>query len=544
MINAMMNSQLTITSLMKHAERVNGAVEIVSVTADNPRHRYTYREAFARARRLANALVKLGLKPGDTVATFAWNDYRHLEIYYAVSCSGMICHTVNPRLFPEQIEYIVNHGRDQWVFVDATMVPLLEQLQDTMPDVKGFVVMTDSAHMPATSLRNARCYEDLLAAEGDEFEWPELDENTPSALCYTSGTTGNPKGVLYTHRSTLLHCYASIAPDVFGLSVKDVALPIVPMFHVNGWGMVYSAPMTGAKLVMPGPKMGDGETLCALINEEKVTVSAGVPTVWLALLNYLAKTGKTIDSLNRLTVGGAACPFTIFDDFRNKHGVDVQQGWGMTEMNPLGTFNGNVPPAIADLPPEQYDKMRLKQGRPVFGVEIKIVDTDNNELPWDGASAGAVKVRGPWIIAEYYRYDGQTLDDDGWFETGDVACIDEYGYMQITDRLKDVIKSGGEWISSIELENCAVNHPAVAEAAVVGMPHPSWSERPLLLVILQEGESLSREEMLAWFDGKVAKWWIPEDCLFVDSLPHTATGKLSKKDIRETYKDYRWPDIA
>ncbi len=544
MINAMMNSQLTITSLMKHAERVNGAVEIVSVTADNPRHRYTYREAFARARRLANALVKLGLKPGDTVATFAWNDYRHLEIYYAVSCSGMICHTVNPRLFPEQIEYIVNHGRDQWVFVDATMVPLLEQLQDTMPDVKGFVVMTDSAHMPATSLRNARCYEDLLAAEGDEFEWPELDENTPSALCYTSGTTGNPKGVLYTHRSTLLHCYASIAPDVFGLSVKDVALPIVPMFHVNGWGMVYSAPMTGAKLVMPGPKMGDGETLCALINEEKVTVSAGVPTVWLALLNYLAKTGKTIDSLNRLTVGGAACPFTIFDDFRNKHGVDVQQGWGMTEMNPLGTFNGNVPPAIADLPPEQYDKMRLKQGRPVFGVEIKIVDTDNNELPWDGASAGAVKVRGPWIIAEYYRYDGQTLDDDGWFETGDVACIDEYGYMQITDRLKDVIKSGGEWISSIELENCAVNHPAVAEAAVVGMPHPSWSERPLLLVILQEGESLSREEILAWFDGKVAKWWIPEDCLFVDSLPHTATGKLSKKDIRETYKDYRWPDIA
>ncbi|WP_373080624.1 long-chain-fatty-acid--CoA ligase [Zhongshania sp.] len=541
MMNAMMNTQLTITSLMKHAEKVNGAVEVVSVTADNPRHRYTYREAFLRARKLANALVTLGLKPGDTVATFAWNDYRHLEIYYAVSCSGMVCHTINPRLFPEQIDYIVNHGRDQWVFVDATIVPLLEQLQDSMPDVKGFVVMTDAAHMPATSLRNALCYEDILAAESDQFDWPELDENTPSALCYTSGTTGNPKGVMYTHRSTLLHCYASIAPDVFGLSIKDVALPIVPMFHVNGWGMVYSAPMTGAKLVMPGPKMGDGETLCKLINEEKVTVSAGVPTVWLALLNYLEKTGQTVESLNRLTVGGAACPYTIFDDFRSKHGVDVQQGWGMTEMNPLGTFNGNVAPEVAQLPPEQYDKIRLKQGRPVFGVEMKIVDADNNELPWDGESAGAVKVRGPWIIAEYYRYDGQTLDDDGWFETGDVASIDEYGYMKITDRVKDVIKSGGEWISSIELENCAVNHPKVAEAAVVGMPHPTWSERPLLLVILQEGQSLSREEMLAWFDGKVAKWWIPEDCLFVDALPHTATGKLSKKDIRETYKDYRWP---
>uniref|UniRef100_UPI003561C9A1 AMP-binding protein n=1 Tax=Spongiibacter sp. TaxID=2024860 RepID=UPI003561C9A1 len=315
-----------------------------------------------------------------------------------------------------------------------------------------------------------------------------------------------------------------------------------PMFHVNGWGLVYSAPIVGTKLVMPGPKMGDGETLCALINEEKVTASAGVPTVWLALLDYLGKSGNSVDTLNRVTVGGAACPLKIMSDFRDKYGVEVQQAWGMTEMNPLGTFNGGIPPQLDGLSDEEYNKIRLKQGRPSFGVEIKVVDADNNELPWDGESSGAVKVRGPWIVNDYYGYDGQTLDDDGWFETGDVACFDQHGYMQITDRLKDVIKSGGEWISSIELENCAVNHPKVAEAAVVGIPHAKWTERPLLLVILKQGESIDCEEMLAWFDGKVAKWWIPGDVVFVDELPHTATGKLSKKDIREAYKDFRWSD--
>ncbi|WP_288362976.1 long-chain fatty acid--CoA ligase [uncultured Spongiibacter sp.] len=538
----MMMSELTITSIMKHAERVNGATEIVSVTADNPRHRYTYKDAFKRVRQLANALQTLGAQPGDTLATLAWNDYRHLEIYYALSCSGMICHTINPRLFPEQIDYIVNHAKDKWVFVDATLVKVLEPLQDKLPAVKGYIVLSDEAHMPDTSLNNVHCYEQLIATEKDEFDWPELEETTPSALCYTSGTTGNPKGVMYTHRSTVLHSLASIAPDVFSLSVRDIVMPIVPMFHVNGWGLVYSCPMVGAKLVMPGPKMGDGETLCALINEEQVTCSAGVPTVWLALLDYLAKANKSVDSLNRVTVGGAACPEMIMEQFQNQYGVDVQQAWGMTEMNPLGTFNGGIPPLLDGISDEQRKKLRLKQGRPSFGVDIKVVDADNNELPWDGESSGAVKVRGPWIVNDYYGYDGKTLDEDGWFETGDVACFDEYGYMQITDRLKDVIKSGGEWISSIELENCAVNHPKVAEAAVVGIPHPKWTERPLLLVILKDGEQMEKAEMLAWFEDKVAKWWIPGDCVFVDSLPHTATGKLSKKDIREDYKDFRWQD--
>ncbi|WP_246864648.1 long-chain fatty acid--CoA ligase [Spongiibacter thalassae] len=537
----MMTSQLTINMLMRHAEKVHGNTEIVSVTADNPRHRQTYREAFRRVRRLANVLKALGLEQQDTVATLAWNDYRHFEIYYAVSCSGMICHTINPRLFPEQIEYIVNHARDQWVFVDATMVKLLEPLQDKLPEVKGFVVLSDEAHMPETSLRNVHCYEALLAEASEEFEFPEFDENTPSALCYTSGTTGNPKGVLYTHRSTILHCYASVAPDVFGLSVRDTTMPIVPMFHVNGWAVVYSAPMVGAKLVMPGPKMGDGETLCQLINEEKVTASAGVPTVWLALLDYLKASGKKVDSLERLTVGGAACPFSIIQTFRDRYQVRVQQGWGMTELNPLGTYNGNFSPEVEALPQAEQDQLLVSQGRPVFGIELKIVDEDNNELPWDGKSSGAVKARGPWVVGDYYRYDGQTLDDDGWFETGDVACFDERGYMHITDRLKDVIKSGGEWISSIELENCAVDHPDVAEAAVVGIPHPKWTERPLLLVVLNDGASLTEAEMLAWFDGKVAKWWVPGACVFVDSLPHTATGKLSKKDIRAEYKDFAWP---
>lgn len=538
MFTPMMTTPLTITSLMHHAERVNGRIEVVSVTADNPRHRYTYRDAFKRARQLANALKKLGIKPGETVGTVAWNDYRHLEIYYAVSCSGMICHTLNPRLFPEQLEYIINHGEDKWICVDPTLLPLLEPLRDKMPAVKGFIVMTDEAHMPETRLDNVLCYETLLAAESDQFDWPELDENTPSALCYTSGTTGNPKGVLYTHRSTLLHCYASICADVFGLSVKDVALPIVPMFHVNGWGMVYSAPMVGTKLVMPGPKMGDGETLCTLINEERVTVSAGVPTVWLALLNYLNQSGKKVESLQRITSGGAACPFVVYDEMRRNYDVEVQIGWGMTEMNPLGTYNGHCPPALeSSLSKEELDQQKLKAGRPVFGVDIKITDEDGNELPWDSKSSGAIKVRGPWIINEYLHYDKPTLGEDGWFETGDVGCIDEWGYLQITDRLKDVIKSGGEWISSVELENLAMGMDELADAAVIAARHAKWDERPLLIAVKAEGQNPSEQDILAGFEGKVASWQIPDAVVFVEQLPRNATGKVLKNKLRDEFGD-------
>ncbi|MBR9909515.1 MAG: long-chain-fatty-acid--CoA ligase [Gammaproteobacteria bacterium] len=540
MLGQMMNLPLTITNLMRFADKVYGSSEIVSVTVDSPRHRCTYADAFKRARQLANALAKLGVERGQCIGTLAWNDYRHLELYYAISCSGMVCHTINPRLFPEQLEYIINHAEDQWLFVDLAFVPLLEKLADQLPGVKGYVVLTDAAHMPKnSSLSNLICYETLIANEPDSFDWPQLDENEASALCYTSGTTGNPKGVLYSHRSTVLHCYGTVLPDVFGLSVHDVVMPIVPMFHVNGWGLVYSGPMVGAKLVLPGPKMGDGETLCALINDEGVTLSAGVPTVWLALLDFLEKSDESVPTLKRVTTGGAACPQPIFDKFRERYGVEVQQAWGMTEMSPLGTYN-SFKPHMRDWPESDKTPLRLKQGRPACGVELKIVDDANRELPWDGKAAGAVKVRGPWVIQRYFKATADATDADGWFETGDVATVDADGYMMITDRTKDVIKSGGEWISSIELENAAMTHPQVAEAAVIGIYHEKWTERPLLVVVPKAGTTPDPAELLAHFQGKVASWWIPEACELVPELPHTATGKVSKKDLRAQFQDYRW----
>jgi fatty-acyl-CoA synthase len=537
----MMDMPLTITSIMTFAEKVHANQEIVSVTADNPSHRYTFKESFQRARQLANALKNLGAKKGDAIATLAWNDYRHIELYYGISCSGMICHTINPRLFEEQLEYIINHAEDQWVFLDVMFVPLLAKLQDKIPNVKGFVVLTDEAHMPETDLRDVQCYETLIGSEPNTFDFPELDENLACALCYTSGTTGNPKGVLYSHRSTLIHCYAAALPDVFNISVNDTIMPIVPMFHVNGWGNAYSCLMIGAKMVLPGPKMGDGETLCHLINTEKVNKSAGVPTVWMALLQYLESSGKTVDCLESLTVGGAACPVSVMKAFEEKYGVWLHNAWGMTEMSPLGTYNAMSDEQKA-LPEEELDVLRQKAGRPIFGVDLKIVDADDKELPWDGVAAGAVKVRGPWITSRYFKADEDCTDADGWFETGDVATVDANSFMNITDRTKDVIKSGGEWISSIELENCAADHPLVAEAAVVGISHPRWTERPLLLVVPNEGVEIPKTEMLDWFEDKVAKWWIPTDVVYVSELPHTATGKLSKKDIREQFKDYVWSE--
>jgi len=537
----MMNVPATITSIMQFAEKAHPHSEVVSVAADNPRHRCTYAQIFRRARQLANALKRFNLNVGDRVATLAWNDYRHLELYYAISCSGYVCHTINPRLFIDQLEFIVNHAEDQLLFIDPMFLPLLEKLHGKLTSVKAYIVLCDRQHIPQTSLPDVRCYEDFIGDHDHQFDWPQLAETDASALCYTSGTTGNPKGVLYHHRSTVLHAYASSMPDAFALGCDSVMLPVVPMFHVNAWGIPYSAVMAGAKLVLPGPKMADGETLTDLINSENVQLSAGVPTVWLALLNYLDQSGKRVDGLSRIVVGGAACPLSVMENFEEKYGVYTHAAWGMTEMSPLGTFN--VRQDRKALGEEKYAQRRVKAGRSVYGVEMKIVDDNNSELPWDGVAFGALKVRGPWVCCGYYKMEQSgSHDSDGWFDTGDVATIDDSGYMQITDRSKDVIKSGGEWISSIDLENTATDHPAVVEAAVIGVPHSKWTERPLLLVIKKEGAELSREEMLAWFTGKVAKWWVPNDVVFVDSLPHTATGKLSKKDLRTQFFDFHFSD--
>jgi len=538
----MMDSPLLISTLVGHAERNFPDREIVSVTADNPLHRYTFGQCTQRIRRMANALDKLGLAEGDRVATLAWNDYRHLEAYYGIGGAGYVCHTINPRLFPEQIVFIINHAEDKWILTDPMFIPLLENIADQTPAVEGYIVLTSQEQMPATSLRNAISYEALIEAESDVYDWPELDENAAVTLCYTSGTTGDPKGVLYSHRSTILHAYAGIAPDAMCLSMRDCVLPVVPLFHVNAWGMPYAALMVGNKLVLPGPKMGDGEALYALMESEGVTLALGVPTVWLALLQYMASNDKRLNSLQRTLIGGAAVPESMIREFRDKHDVVVRQGWGMTETSPLGTVN-SLKAGMEDLSPDEIIAIQCKAGRGIYGVEMRIVDDEQNELPWDGVAFGALQVRGPWVCSDYYKLEGSagSHTSDGWFDTGDVAKIDPEGFMQITDRTKDVIKSGGEWISSIEIENVAMGHPAVAEAAVIGVAHPKWTERPLLIVVKAEGAELTREEILGWFDGKIAKWWYPDDVLFVDELPHTATGKIKKVDLRQQFADYKLP---
>ena len=540
MLGMMMDRPLLISSIIEHAARYHDETEIVSRTIEGPIHRYTYRDAHARSKQVANALARLGVQAGDRVGTVAWNSYRHFELYYGVSGMGAVLHTINPRLFPEQLVYIVNHAEDAYLFVDLTFVPLLEALADKFGTVKGCVIMTDEAHMPETTLGNVLCYETLIAAESSDYAWPRFDENTASSLCYTSGTTGNPKGTLYSHRSTVIHAMSACATDVLGLSCRDTALSIVPMFHANAWSLPYAVPMCGGTLVFPGAAL-DGASVYELITSEGVTFSAGVPTVWLMLLNYLAESGHTLDGVSRVVCGGSAVPRSMIAAFEERYGVHLIQAWGMTEMSPLGTV-GTFKRGMDALPAaERYD-IQGKAGRCVYGVEMKIVDDAGDELLRDGIAFGQLMVRGPWIATGYFRGEGgHVLDDDGWFPTGDVATLDPEGYMQIVDRTKDVIKSGGEWISSIDLENVAVGHPEVAEACVIGVAHPKWDERPVLFLVRTDGSTLDKDGALAFLEGKIAKWWIPDDVLFVDELPHTATGKLHKAVLRDKYKDYVLP---
>jgi fatty-acyl-CoA synthase len=540
----MMNMPLQISSLIRHADRYHGDTEIVSRTIEGGINRYTYRDAHRRSRQLANALAALGVRPADRIGTLAWNGFRHFEIYYATSGSGAVCHTINPRLFPEQIVYIVNHAEDQYIFFDLTFLKLIEGIAPHCRGVRGWVAMTDKAHMPQSASLDLLCYEDLINGHSDDYEWPEFDEWTASSLCYTSGTTGNPKGVLYSHRSTVLHAFAACLPDAINLSARDVVMPVVPMFHANAWSLPYACPLAGCKIVFPGAAL-DGASVHELFETEKITMSAGVPTVWLGLLQHMQQNNLKFSTFRRTVIGGSACPPAMIRTFQENYGVQVLHAWGMTEMSPLGTLCTLKSKQLA-LDKEAQYAIQFKQGRPIYGVDMKIVDDAGKELPWDGKAFGDLLVRGPWITSEYLKGEGgNPLREDehgrSWFPTGDVATIDPDGFMQITDRSKDVIKSGGEWISSIDLENAAMAHPAVKEAAVVGVYHPKWDERPLLVVVKKPDAQLTRDELLKFFEGRVAKWWIPDDVAFVDELPHTATGKLLKTKIREDFKAHKLP---
>jgi fatty-acyl-CoA synthase len=486
-------------------------------------------------------LQRDGVKLGDRVATIAWNTARHLECWYGIMGIGAICHTVNPRLFPEQIAWIINHAEDNVVITDITFVPILEKLADKLPSVQRFIVLTDKAHMPQTTLKNAIAYEEWLAQADGDFAWKDFDENTAAAMCYTSGTTGDPKGVLYSHRSNVIHTFLANAKDCLGTSASDVMLPVVPLFHANSWGIAFSAPMMGTKLVMPGPKL-DGASVYELLETEKVTHTAGVPTVWLMLLQHMAANNLKLPHLEFVVCGGSAMPRSMIKAFIDM-GVTVRHAWGMTEMSPLGTLAALKPPFTESKGDELLDVLQT-QGFPPYGVQMKITDDAGKELPWDGKTFGRLKVSGPAVARAYFRVDTNILDDEGYFDTGDVATMDKHGYMRITDRSKDVIKSGGEWISSIDLENLAVGHPAVAEAAVIGVHHPKWDERPLLIIQLKQGEKATREDILKFMEGKIAKWWMPDDVAFVEGIPHTATGKILKTALREQFKSFSFPNAA
>ena len=536
MLGNMQDGQLLISGLIEHAEIYHTDTEIVSRTVEGPIHRYTLKDAANRSRKLANALGKLGLQQGDVVGTLAWNTFRHFELYFGVSGIGCVVNTVNPRLFPEQLTYIINHAANKYLFVDLTFVPLVESISDSLEGIKGIIVLTDKENMPETELKNVICYEELIADEPTEYDWPVFDENTASSLCYTSGTTGNPKGLLYSHRSTLLHTWIVSSGNVGKVSSSSVILPVVPMFHVNAWGIPYASAMFGAKLVLPGPMM-DGASIFELIDQEKPDLLMGVPTVWLGLLQYLKETNQTLDSVTTALVGGSAAPRAMIQEFEEKHDVFLMHGWGMTEMSPLGTATSRTA-EMDNMDIESRYDLQEKQGKAFFGVEMTIADDEGNELPKDGIAFGRLLVKGPTIVERYFKSNESSLDENGWFDTGDVAKIHPEGSMEIVDRSKDVIKSGGEWISSIDLENAAVGHPEVAEACVIGVLHKKWDERPLLLIVKVDGKDPSKEEILTFLEDKVAKWWMPDDVIFVSELPHTATGKLLKTDLRDEYKEH------
>ena len=538
MLGLMQNYPLLVQTILDHAALNHAEREMVTRSIEGPIRRYTYHDLRLRALRVAKALQSEGIVPGDRVATMAWNTDRHVEVWYGIMGIGVICHTLNPRLFAEQLVYIINHAEDKMLFVDLTFVPVVEAIADKIPSIKKYIILTDDAHMPDTVLPNAIAYETWLAGHDADFAWASFDENTAAGLCYTSGTTGNPKGVLYSHRSNVLHGLMANQPDVFGLTSRDNVLPIVPMFHANAWALAFAAPAAGACMVMPGAGM-DGKSVYELLDTEKVTCSAAVPTVWLGLLQYLEDNSLKLPYLNSVAIGGAACPRMMMEKLENDYDVDVLHAWGMTEMSPIGT-TGKLKFASQDLPHGEKINLKLKQGRTPYLVEMKITDDEGNDLPRDGVTSGHLLVRGPAVSKAYFRHTENILDEDGWFDTGDIANINPLGYMQITDRDKDVIKSGGEWISSIEIENTAVGCEGVAEAAVIGIAHPKWTERPLLIIVRKPGSEVSAEQILAYLNGKIANWWMPDAIEFVDEIPHTATGKIQKMLLRKQFGGYKF----
>ena len=541
MLGLMQDWPLLCHRIIEHAATIHGSQEVVTRSVEGPIVRTTYGEIHKRALKVSQQLTRHGIKLGDRVATIAWNTGRHLEVWYGIMGIGAICHTVNPRLFPEQIAWIINHAQDRVVITDLTFVPLLEKLADKLPSVERYVVLTDAAHMPQTTLKNAVAYESWIGEADGDFAWGTFDENTAAAMCYTSGTTGDPKGVLYSHRSNVLHALMANSRDSLGTSAADTMLPVVPLFHANSWGIAFSAPSMGTKLVMPGPKL-DGASVYELLDTEKVTYTAGVPTVWLMLLQHMQAHNLKLPHLKMVVCGGSAMPRSMIQAFLDM-GIGVLHAWGMTEMSPIGTLATLKPPFLDAEGDAKLDVLQT-QGFPPFGVEMKITDDAGNKLPWDGKTFGRLKVSGPAVSKAYYKVDTNILDGEGFFDTGDVATVDPHGFMRITDRSKDVIKSGGEWISSIDLENLAVGHPAVAEAAVIGVYHPKWDERPLLIVQLKQGQTATREDILKYMEGKIAKWWMPDDVAFVDGIPHTATGKILKTALRDQFKAYRFPNAA